>query len=147
MLAFNLNGNDEYITLYINKVLGFPNETTYGGGYGAQGDLSIKVGNYIVNSSHWFTTGELYDFYKQIKLCYETLQGKACLINTEYKLELNLSLDKFGHVLVDGSFQERMDIRTKLTFEMVTDQTQLIPVIEQLSKVVSIFGDKKGSLA
>ena len=44
MLAFRMTGMDELIKLTIDEVLGFPNETSYGGGYGARGILTLHAG-------------------------------------------------------------------------------------------------------
>jgi hypothetical protein len=48
MLAFKLEGMDDSIELTIDEVWGYPNETSYGGGYGAKGNLSIRAGEYMV---------------------------------------------------------------------------------------------------
>ena len=77
-LAFKLDGMDDSIELTIDEVWGYPNETSYGGGYGAKGKLSIRAGEYMINNAtHYFTTGELYNFLQQMEHCYEALDGVA----------------------------------------------------------------------
>lgn len=119
--AFHLIGNDEHVSLSISEVYGFPEETAYGGGYGAQGILDIRVGSYTVYANHYFTTGELYAFFCQLQKCYDSISGEATLANTEQELQLKIVFEKTGKVIVSGEFQERPDFENKLRFEMTTD--------------------------
>ena len=42
----------------LNEVYGFPNETSYLGGYDVKGKIDIKSGNYFVKDAEiWFSTG------------------------------------------------------------------------------------------
>lgn len=79
MLAFRITSIDEYIELLIDEVWGFPNETSYGGGYGAKGNHNIRARGYSVSAQHYFTTGELYRFLLELKCCYDTLSGISSL--------------------------------------------------------------------
>ncbi|SMC35962.1 hypothetical protein SAMN02745168_0448 [Papillibacter cinnamivorans DSM 12816] len=145
MLAFKLEGNDCYIELTIEEVWGYPNETSYGGGYGAKGQLTIKAGEYSVdNATHYFTTGELYRFMQELQQCYNKLEGEIYLDNTEHELDLKCTFNRKGHVVINGRFQSRPDIQTFLIFELRTDQTQIPAAIFALKRVAEIFGDDKG---
>lgn len=144
MLAFKINGTSEYIELYIDEVFGFPNELSYGGGYGARGRITIVAGNYNVKSTHYFTTGELYVFSQQLIECYQNVKGTCVLKNTEYELEMQCEFDKLGHVKISGKFQKYQHVNNILLFEIGTDQTQIKEVIEQLEKVIKYFGDNNG---
>jgi len=143
-LAFRLRGLDGSIELFIDEVFGFPNETSYGGGYYAKGRINIDAGGYSVKSQHYFTTGELYEFLNALTVCQNELLGKAELKNTERELELVLTYNKLGHVNVSGEFQDRMDIDRKLVFEFQSDQTQIQETLSDLRKVIAVFGGKKG---
>ena len=142
--AFQLQGYNEHISLDISQVYGFPDEITYGGGYYAQGNLDICVGSYSVCAKHSFTTGELYDFYCQLQKCYDAISGEAILENVDHELELKLTFQKTGKVLVAGMFQELPSVDTRLHFEMVRDQSAIAGVLRELKNVYSILGDKKG---
>ena len=145
MLAFKLEGMDDSIELTIDEVWGYPNETSYGGGYGAKGNLSIRAGEYmVVNATHYFTKGELYSFLQQMKYCYEVLDGFATLDNTDRELDLKCTFNKKGHVLIEGHFQKDPSINNKLTFELRSDQTQAAATISSLKAVAEIFSDNKG---
>lgn len=144
MLAFKITGLDGSIELVIDEVFGFPNETSYGGGYSARGRISIVAGGYSVNSQHYFTTGELYELTKSLTKCQKEIAGKAELENAERELELVFTYNKLGHVNVSGEFQERLDINRKLIFEFRADQTQTQEMLSGLNKVIYVFGDNKG---
>lgn len=143
--AFRLEGVDSLIELTIDELFGFPDETSYGGGYGAKGRLTIRANEYsVVAATHYFTTGELYRFMLQLEECYETLSGTAVLENTERELELECQFNKLGHVSFSGSFQGRPDIENILTFECRSDQTQIPAIIASLKHIYSIFGGNYG---
>jgi len=144
MLAFCLNGYGEYIKLSIDEVFGYPDETSYGGGYGARGNIQISIGGYQVNSQHYFTTGELFMFRQSLSQCYKTLSGIAKLNNTESELDLTVSFRKYGKVQITGCFQERPDLANRLEFEIESDQTCILQVIQQLGLVEKVFGGMKG---
>ena len=144
MLAFRINGLDGAIELFIDEVFGFPNETSYGGGYGAKGRISITAGGYSVKSQHYFTTGELYEFSKVLTECQKEIFGKAELRNVEGELGLVFAYNRLGQVNVSGAFQERLDVNTKLTFEFRTDQTRTQETLLDLNRVAAVFGDSEG---
>ena len=144
MLAFRMAGIDELIELTIDEIWGFPNETSYGGGYGAKGNLTIHAGAYFVSAAHYFTTGELYRFFNALKLGYDTLSGEAVLENTERELELKCAFTKLGHVIASGTFQANSVANNVLTFEIKTDQTQIKNSISNLQAVYEIFGGNTG---
>jgi len=146
MLAFCLNGYDEYIKLTIEEVFSYPDETSYFGGYDAKGSIEIiaGAGGYKVNCKHYFSTGELFLFKESLRDCYENLSGFAVLENSERELDLTLSFYKAGKVKISGCFQDRQDIRNRLEFEIDSDQSCILPVIKELTVVEKVFGDDKG---
>lgn len=143
LLAFCLNGYEGHIKLTIDEVYGFPDETSYSGGYGAKGSIEIVAGAYRVNSQHHFTTGELHMFKESLVKCYETLSGIAVLDNAERELEMSISFSTSGKIVITGSFQERPDLGNKLEFEINSDQTFIQSVIQELTAVQRIFGDTR----
>ncbi len=59
--AFCLNGYDEKIELTITEVFGFPDNTSYEGGYDIKGILDIEIGCYKVHCTDFYlATGILY---------------------------------------------------------------------------------------
>lgn len=145
ILAFRFESIPDLIELTIDEVFGYPNETSYGGGYGAKGRLTINAAEYAVNeATHYFTTGELYRFLLQLEQCYKSLTGTAKLENTERELELECRFNKTGHVSFVGSFQGNSSVNNVLTYELRSDQTQLPDVIASLKEVFKVFGDNQG---
>jgi len=144
MTAFRLKGVGSVIELSIEELFGYPNEISYGGGYGAAGILTIVSGSCSVMGRHSFTTGELYKFYGQLQKCYETLSGIAVLENTERELELRCAFDNRGGVAVSGMFQENPAVENILRFEFNSDQTYAVETLSLLKEVYRVFGDYKG---
>jgi len=144
ILAFHLTSMDGFIKLDITEVFGYPNETSYAGGYAAKGILAIKSAGFTAENEHYFTTGELYRFGKALLLCYDKLSGTAVLESTELELALSCEFNKLGHVYIRGKFQPRMDLDNILQFELKTDQTQVIKTLSQLKAVKAVFGDEHG---
>jgi hypothetical protein len=144
MLAFRIAGIYESVELIIDEVWGFPNEISYGGGYGAKGILTICAGDYSVSSNLYFTTGELYRFFNELTRCYETLSGTATLDNTDNTLNLKCEFNKRGHVFISGRFQADPAIKNILLFEFTTDQTHIKGNLFKLEAIYRLFGDEKG---
>jgi hypothetical protein len=147
MAAFCLKGQNEKIEIIINEVLGFPNQTSYEGGYDFVGTLNICVGCYNVHCEKFYSsTGILYRLLIGLNHCYASLSGIA-----EYKhlLEKNLvftlEMTQNGRALVSGTFMEYYHINNSLTFEMETDQTCIADAIRGLKNVEMYFGDNLGN--
>ena len=126
MEIFCLNGyQNEKIQLELVEVLGFPEITSYEGGYDIVCRLLIQVGSYCVNCDKLYSaTGALYKFSDELKSCYAKLNGKA-----EYRLLLEndlsfvVEMTTSGHAVLTGRFQERPDKENIFSFEMETDQS------------------------
>lgn len=136
--AFCLNGyNGEKISMTIDEVLGFPNQTSYEGGYDTIGVLEIRAGGYHVISERYFSaTGALYRFIEELKICYETLDGKAIYkLQLENDLIFTISMVGRGRAIIKGEYQERPDIQNILKFEIETDQTFFPAIIKSVEKL------------
>ncbi|WP_206458887.1 WapI family immunity protein [Anaerovorax sp. IOR16] len=147
MEIFCLNGyENEKISLELNEVIGFPAATSYEGGYDIICTLTIDVGCYHVRCDRYYSaTGALYKFNSKLKECYKNLVGQA-----EYRLLLendlifNVSMTSSGHALVTGTFQERPDKHSILSFEMDTDQSCFLSVIESIDNLINTYGGMLG---
>ena len=113
MEIFCLYGIDkkEKILLELNEVIGFPETTSYEGGYDIICTLQIDIGCYHVKCDRYFSaTGALYSFSDKLKECYKKLDG-----NAEYHLVLEddlsfaITMVSNGHAVVRGRFQECSD--------------------------------------
>lgn len=147
MEIFCLNGyENEKISLQLNEVLGFPDATSYEGGYDIICTLKIDVGCYHARCERYYSaTGALYKFANKLKECYINLTGQAeyCLL-LENDLVFTVTMTSFGHAVVTGTFQERPDKDSILRFEMETDQSCFLPVIEAINDLKKTYGGMQG---
>ena len=144
MTIFSLSGyENEKIVLEFRKELGFPNSTSYEGGYAIECFLQINVGGYHIKSAiHYSATGALYRFSRELKRCYDTLQGEAeYQLKLENDLMIKVSMLSSGHAVITGSFQARPDKQNILQFEIATDQTYLLSVIQDIESLKGKYGD------
>ena len=132
MEIFTFNGYDgEKIALKLKEVIGFPDSTSYEGGYDIICSLEIDVGCYKAKFDRYYSaTGALYSFSNQLKECYERLKGEAkYALLLENDLIFTVTMGSSGHATVKGKFQERPDINNVLSFEMDTDQSCLLLIL------------------
>lgn len=133
-MAICLYGYNEKIEFTISEVIGFPDSASYEGGYDLICKLVIEIGCFHIQHDRLFSaTGALYRFADELRNCYTTLNGTA-----EYKLLLENDLsfqvvmESGGHAVVTGRFQERPDKNNIFEFEMETDQTCFLAVIQEI---------------
>ena len=147
MNIFCLNGyNGEKISLELNEVIGFPNNTSIEGGYDIICTLIIDSGCYHIEHERLFSaTGALYRFSKELDACYTDLLG-----STEYHsfyendLTFNVEMTSCGHAIVTGVFQERPNRQNVLQFEFDTDQSCLLSVIQDIESLKVKYGGMEG---
>jgi len=145
--AFCLYGNDGgKIAMAINEAPGFPNRTCVEGGYDIICNLTMDVGCYHVESERYFSaTGTLYRFSAELNECYKKLEGIA-----QYKMlwerDLLFSVEMIGrgHAAIKGTYRDRPDLLNNLEFEMETDQSCFLAVIQSIEKLKDIFGGFEG---
>lgn len=143
--VFEIKGcGDESIKLEIAEVFGFPNETSFWGGYDVRCNLEIKVGVYTVRTEHYSSTGALYDFYIALQNYYNMLNGKAIYdAMAEHDLTIEVLFNR-SQVEVKGQYRYDATKMTSLAFEFVSDQSYFNEVLHDLKKIVLEFGDNKG---
>lgn len=147
MEIFTFNGYDgEKIALKLKEVIGFPDSTSYEGGYDIICSLEIGVGCYKAKFDRYYSaTGALYSFSNQLKECYERLKGEAkYALLLENDLIFTVTMGSSGHATVKGKFQERPDINNVLSFEMDTDQSCFLSVINGIESLKDKYGDMQG---
>lgn len=132
MEIFTLHGYEgNSITLSLLEIIGYPESTSYEGGYDIICSLDITCGCYTAKcNSYYSATGALYKFQKELKECYDSLEGKAkysLLLGDDLIFEITMKTR--GKALIEGKFQERPDKCNCLSFEIETDQSCFPPVI------------------
>lgn len=145
--AFEIYGTkNEYIKLEINEIYGFPNETSFRGGYDIKCNLSVSSDIYSITTDDYYSsTGALYNFYNQLKKCYDTLNGKASY--EVYFAENYLLFDvlfKDGKASISGQYRHNPMLKNILYFEFESDQSYFAEVMNDLEQLIKRFGDNKG---
>lgn len=138
MEIFSFKGySGENITLNLIEVIGYPDETSYDGGYDIICSLEIKCGCYTVSCDRCFSaSGALYRFQKELIECYETLEGSAkYALLLEKDLIFEVVMKSGGKAIIKGNFQERPEKENNLSFEIETDQTCFKPVISGIESL------------
>ncbi|MBR6771618.1 MAG: hypothetical protein IKM28_10410 [Lachnospiraceae bacterium] len=147
MNIFCLNGyNGEKLSLELNEVIGFPNNTSIEGGYDIICTLVIDSGCYHIEFDRLYSaTGTLYRFSKELDACYTVLFGSAEYHSLyENGLVFNVEMTSGGLAIVTGTFQERPDKQNVLQFEFDTDQSCLLSVIQDIESLKVKYGGMEG---
>ena len=116
------------------------------GGYDIKCTLNIDVGCYHVKCDTLYSaTGALYRFCDELRSCYAQLEGQA-----EYKLYLEndlyfkVEMTTGGRALVTGAFREYPDKENILHFQMNTDQTCFVSVMQDIETLKNLYGGMEG---
>ncbi|MEP6612794.1 MAG: hypothetical protein ABJA76_12940 [Mucilaginibacter sp.] len=140
---FTIEGHGNFVRIRFKRIFGFPDETCHWGGYDTESEIEIKVEDFNVNSTLYLTTGEVFEFYKNLAICNERLKGDVALENYEGDLDLKLRYDITGEVDITGSFSQNHGL-IRLEFEFKTDQSYIQSTLSQLKAIVLKYGDSKG---
>ena len=141
---FVIGGKQGFIRIEIIEVIGFPNETSFKGGYEVKGKIDIKCGNYFVKDAElWFSTGQIYEFFIELQKCYRQLNG---IVNfaPESNLKFEMYFNKLGQVTIQGYFQELLSEENILHFEFESEQSYLFSTLEELQKIAVHYGGLEG---
>ncbi len=144
MKAFSLYGyNGENISITIDEVFRYPDESSYEGGYDVKCSIKIKAGGYTATSFDFYTaTGTIFRFEEDLKKCYESLKGIAKYeMWLEKNLSFNVTMTGKGHGIICGTFQELMCRDNILKFEIETDQSFLKDTIEDIEQLKNIINN------
>ncbi len=144
MNEFVVRGNQGFIRFELIEVFGFPKDTSHNGGYDAKAIVEIKSGKYYVQGDLWFITGEVVEFYDQLKRCNSELKGEATFWSSEANLKIDIKFNNLGQIIIQGYFKEQSGKDNELQFEMDSDQSFIPSTLEELKEFVSYYGDMKG---
>lgn len=140
-------GKQGFIQIELNEVYGFPNETSYLGGYDVKGKIDIKSGNYYVKDAEiWFSTGQVYQFFIQLQKCYNELKGSVTFSDSENNMKIKLNFNRLGQINIQGYFQEELHQENILHYEFESEQSYLTSTLRQLNSIVDQYGDLKGKI-
>jgi len=129
IIVFKLQGDNNYIELTAEDV----SKDNYLNDYIVEGLLEIKAGIYSASKQGFiFETKQIYDFYHQMKNCYDSLDGEVVLENMDLDLSITVSFGKMGRVVITGSYQEYPHINTKLCFEITSNQSYIPDALKNM---------------
>lgn len=145
MKTFKIGMDSKMILFGLENVLDFPHTTSFEGGYAVKGVLSIHVNKYSVNNAEaWFTTGQLYQLFHQLKEAYEKLEGMIIFSNYDDSIYFEMLFNRSGQIDVSGYFQEYPSIDSRLIFEFQLDQSYIPSTLKELKEIIDVYGGMKG---
>jgi hypothetical protein len=104
--------------------------------------VSIKVGGFSGRFDASFLANEFVRFRDELKVVSEYLKGKASFETLEEQMSLEVSVDKLGHINIEGKISDQAGIGNELAFHMEIDQTYLTQTVAQLNRVIEGFRAK-----
>ncbi len=143
-LSFRIGAEQGYIKLSLDRVFGFPESTSYFGGYETQSTLEIKSNGFSVLTNLYISTGDIYNFYKELSMCYANVAGIAQLKSYDLNLNLEVEFQKLGQITILVEFTESSSVTNSIKFELTTDQTFIKHTLDELKKIQMYYGDNKG---
>ena len=144
MNEFTISGEGDLIKFTFEEVYGFPDSTSFKGGYDVLAKVEIRSGNFQVTSLLYTSTGEIYQLYRHFKNCSQNLFGKAYFKTHEGNLNFFVEYDNIGHVLVKGTFSGQSGRENEFKFEFISDQSFIQSAIKELELIVGEYGDMTG---
>ncbi len=145
MDSFTLAGSTGSLTVQIEEVYGFPDQTSPFGGYDTRSQLRLRSHGFSVDSVLWLSTGEVFTFYQQLRAAQAQLAGVARFASSEDNLSFALAYLPLGQVALTGEYREHTPEANRLTFEIASDQSYLHRSLSELAAWVSHYGDEAGT--
>lgn len=144
MEQFSIKGHNGHFELKFVQVFGFPEQTSPWGGYDVKGEFKIRVGEYSAEGELWFSTGEIYQLYEDLKAVNEVLNGTIYFNTHENNLEFKLVFDNKGHIVIKGKYIAAYSRKNELSFEIESDQSFMTSSLSELQRIVQKYGTKEG---
>ncbi|WP_017413913.1 WapI family immunity protein [Clostridium tunisiense] len=135
-----IGGYNSFIKFNIEEVYGFPNQTSYLGGYDAKGSVEVKSGDFYAKIEIWLTTKDFAMLYEQLNRCYQDISGEVKFISCECEVEFSLVFDNKGHISIKGMVSERMS-ENELKFDFGSDQSFMFQCLDQLKRFIKKYDD------
>jgi hypothetical protein len=101
----------------------------------AEADVEIAVQGFQGKLAPWVESADFGLFASQLRVLYESLEGKAELRPMEGQFILTLTASTLGHVKVSGEAWSHATYGTKLKFEFELDQSYLGQPLSELERV------------
>ena len=117
-----------------------PQASDYWDGNWLVSDIVIDVGAFHGKITAALRVEEFQRFRHDLEVVYCTVKGTARLESMEDWIHLEVNVDGFGHVTVDGRVQDRAGLGNRLLFHIgELDQTDLPSLIEDLTAIEAAY--------
>ncbi|HKY74854.1 MAG TPA: hypothetical protein VJS45_01845 [Acidimicrobiia bacterium] len=117
-----------------------PQSTDYWDGNWLESDIVVDVGAFHGKIAAALRVDELQRFRKELEVLYLTVAGSAHLASLEEWITLDVKVDPWGHLTVNGEVRDRPGMGNRLLFHIAElDQTDLPPVIEGLTAIEAAY--------
>ena len=144
MDSFSVRGFNGFLEVEIDKIFGFPDQTSRFGGYDTESRVKVESNGFSVDNKLWLSTGEVFDLYNSLREAHEKLNGSAKFESTERNLSFTISYEPLGHVSIKGEFYDNNQKANFLKFEISSDQSYLNSSLVELTQFVRKYGDNSG---
>jgi hypothetical protein len=101
----------------------------------AQADVGIAVHGFQGKLAPWVEATDFGLFAAQLRVLYESLQGKAELRPVEGQFILLLTASTLGHIQVSGEAWSYANYGSRLEFEFELDQSYLAQPLLELERI------------
>jgi hypothetical protein len=112
------------------------------GGYDTKSQIEVKSYNFSAKGESYVNTSQFVTFYNELKTCFDSLKGKACLSSFVHNFSIEIIFDDWGRITIKGSLKEYDHIENELIFNLVTDQTFVPQLLSGLEDIVSRYNNK-----
>ena len=142
MNEFTLKGENGSIRLRLDNVIGVADRPGRQSGYAVFGSIEIHVQSYHVASTLRFSTDRVCEFFDALMKAHDVLDGSARFVSSEHELDLTIEYQKRGQVCIRGSYQTYPGLATRLTFEIISDQSFIASALSELEEIVRLYPKK-----
>jgi hypothetical protein len=106
--------------------------------------ITIRTGGFSGQFKATFLARDMVKFRDELRTIYESLNGNATFETLERQMHLKVTVDKLGHIYVDGELRDEVCISNKLIFHMDFDQTYLGHTVQELNEVITGISQQVG---
>jgi len=143
--AIDISTDDGKMKLIVTAVNKGPSEFLKVGGLTADFNIKVVVKGIIADFKCYISVGNLYEFYKELKKCYNNLCGNAVLRDYSGKLtNIYVDFDKIGRCIIRGYIQNGAYSENGIGFCLRCDQSYIAPVINSLGRLFNELAELQG---
>jgi len=96
-----------FLKITLQEVQGFPQSISHYGGYDTNSAIEIQSDGFKVLATFWLSTGEIFNFYQDLKKANALLTGLVRFVSSEENLEFNVVYKDNGHISIQGLFSNQ----------------------------------------